>query len=183
MKCPDCQNDLQPINCKGIVIDECVKCKGKWFARDELRRAKDSTDESLRWLDFDPFGKDAEQLSVASEGKICPKCSNNMASLKYMDSKVVIDKCITCKGVWLDPGELVRVIRYLENRLGTETAKEYARDTFKQFIEIFTGHEGVVSEVKDFLAVLYLLELRIAVEHPRLAAVSQKIYQNSPFRP
>ena len=182
MQCPDCQNNLQPVNCKGIMIDECVRCKGKWFDRDELRRAKDKTDEDLRWLDFDPFGKDAEQLSVASEGGICPKCSSKTSSLRYMDSKVVIDKCLNCKGVWLSPGEFAKVIRYLENKVNTETAKGYTRDTFKQFIEIFTGSEGVISEVKDFLAVLYLLELRIVVEHPGLAKASQKIYQSTPFR-
>ena len=177
MKCPDCQNDLQPIDCKGVIIDECLKCKGKWFDSDELRRAKDCADESLRWLNFDPFSKEAEKLSVALEGKNCPKCSNKMESLKYMDSTVIIDKCLQCKGVWLDPKELMRVIRYLENRLITETAKEYATDAFKQFKEIFTGHEGIISEVKDFLAVFYLLELRIAVEHPKLADVAQKIYR------
>lgn len=177
MKCPGCQNDLQPVNCKGIVIDECLNCKGKWFDRDELRKAKDSADESLRWLDFDPFSKEAEQLSIASEEKKCPKCSNNLASLKYMDSTIVIDKCLQCKGVWLEPKELTRIIRYLEKRLSTETAKEYAADAAKQFMEIFTGHEGIVSEVKDFLAVFYLLELRIAVEHPTLANTAQKIYR------
>lgn len=182
MKCPDCQNELQTIDCKGIMIDECIKCKGKWFDRDELRRAKDRTDDNLRWLDFDPFGKDAEQLSVASEGRICPKCSKKMSSLKYADSKVIIDKCLNCKGVWLDPGEFIKVIRYLENRINSETAKEYIKDTFKQFIEIFSGPEGVISEVKDFLAVLYLLELRIAVEHPGLAEASRKIYQATPFK-
>lgn len=182
MKCPDCQNDLQSIDCKGIIIDECVRCKGKWFERDELRRVKDRTDEDLRWLDFDPFGKDAEQLSVALAGKICPKCAKKMSSLKYMDSKIVIDKCPSCEGVWLDPGELARVIRYLENKIGTETAKEYVRDTFKEFIEIFTGSEGVISEVKDFLVILYLLELRIAVENPGLAEASQKVYRATPFK-
>jgi Zn-finger nucleic acid-binding protein len=182
MKCPDCRNELKPIDCKGIQIDECVNCKGKWFDRGELRKAKDRQDEDLRWLDFDPFGKDAEQLSVASAGKVCPKCSVKMSALKYKDSQVVIDKCSSCKGVWLDPKEFYKIIRFLENKVNTETSEEYVRDTFKQFIEIFTGPEGVISEVKDFLAILYLLELRIAVENPLLASTSQKIYQNTPFK-
>lgn len=182
MNCPDCKGELQQYDCKGIMIDECIRCKGKWFDRDELRRAKDRTDDDLRWLDFDPFGKDAEQLSVASKGKVCPKCSKKMKSLKYMDSKVSIDKCPSCKGVWLDPGELAKIIRYLENKVCTETAKEYAKDTFKQFTEIFTGQEGLISEAKDFLAILYLLKLRIVVEHPIFAEALQMIYQNTPFR-
>lgn len=182
MNCPDCKSKLQQSDCKGIIIEECTQCKGKWFDRNELRKAKDSVDDALRWLDFDPFGKDAEKLSTVSKGKVCPKCSKIMQSLRYMDSKVSIDKCPSCKGVWLDPGEFVKIVRYLENKVCSESAKEYAKDTFKQFIEIFTGPEGLISEVKDFLSVLYLLELRIAVEHPNLAKASQEIYQNTPFK-
>lgn len=181
MKCPDCKGELSEVDCKGIMINECVKCKGKWFDRGELRRAKDRADEDLRWLDFDPFGDDARQLSKPSEGKICPKCSGMMLSLEYMDSKVVIDKCPNCRGIWLEPGELTKIILYLENKVNTETTKEYAKDTFKQFIQIFTGRDGIISEVKDFLAIFYLLQLRISVEHPKLAKASQKTYESVPW--
>jgi Zn-finger nucleic acid-binding protein len=181
MKCPDCGNEFKAFDLKGITVQECVKCKGKWFERDQLRLAKDRQDDALRWLDFDPFGKDAEKLSVAAEGKTCPKCVKPMAALTYRQSRIVIDKCRICEGVWLDPGELVKIIRYLEKVVLTESAKSYAKDTFKQFIEIFTGKEGIISEVKDFLAVFYLMELRIATEHPSLAAASQSISKSTPF--
>ena len=182
MKCPDCQNELKPVDCKGITIHECSRCKGKWFERTELQKVIERDDDTLGWLDFDPFGKDAEQLSVASDGRICPKCLQKMQSLKYRDSQVIIDKCPNCKGVWLDPGELAKVIKYLANKVDSETAKSYLKDSFKQFIEIFTDKKGIIPEIKDFLAVLYLLELRIAVEHPALAVTSQAIYKDVPFR-
>src|SRR5471030_422726 len=101
MKCPDCQNDLQVAKLKGVVIHECLKCKGKWFERNELMSAKNTVDDGLRWLDFDPFGKDAEELSNASDGKECPQCAKKMQSLTYMQSKIIIDKCKFCQGVWL----------------------------------------------------------------------------------
>ena len=182
MQCPDCKSDLKTIECKGIMIDECVKCHGKWFDRDELRKVKDNTDKDLRWLDFDPFGKDAEKLTVASEGRICPKCLKQMDSLKYMDSEVVIDKCNQCEGIWLEAGELMKIIKYLENRVVDQSAKAYARDTFKEFIEIFTGPENVISEAKDFLAILYFMELRIAAENPKLVDAIRNIYRGVPLR-
>lgn len=182
MKCPNCRNKLEAIDCKGIEVDECVSCKGRWFDRGELRKAKDKEDDDIRWLDFDPFGKDAAQLSVPSEGKNCPKCSKRMSSLNYRSSGVIIDKCSSCEGVWLDHREFEKIINYLEELVLTKSAKKYTADTFKQFVEIFGGPEGVVSEVKDFLAVLYLLQLRIAVENPKLAELSQKIYQYTPFK-
>ena len=101
MKCPDCNNELKVAVLKGISIHECFRCTGKWFERNELMLAKNKADDHLRWLDFDPFGKDAKELSVVSVGKQCPQCAKEMQSLTYAQSKIVIDKCQLCEGVWL----------------------------------------------------------------------------------
>ena len=182
MTCPNCKKDLILFDLKGIKIQECASCKGKWFARDQLKLAKDRQDDYLRWLDFDPFGQDAAQLSVSSQGKQCPGCARVMSSLTYSQSKIIIDKCASYEGVWLEHGELVRIIRYLENTMMNASAAELMRGTFRQFIEIFKLKNGIVPEVKDFLAVLYLLELRIAAEHPTLVKTSQGIYKYTPFK-
>lgn len=182
MICPDCQTELTVTDCKGIQIHECPACKGKWFEGNQLRLAKDRQDDLLRWLDFDPFGQDAEKLSIQADGKACPKCRQSMRSMTYRQSTIVVDKCQRCEGVWLSHGELARIIRYLERVVVTESASDYAKESFRQFVEIFRGKEGLISEVKDFLAVLYLLELRIAADHPSLARASENIYKYTPFR-
>jgi Zn-finger nucleic acid-binding protein len=182
MQCPDCQNTLKVANLKGVKVFECLECKGKWFNRHELMLVEKKADKDLRWLSFDPFGEDAKRLSVVSQGRQCPQCLKPMQSLTYLQSKVIIDKCQYCKGVWLSHGELAKIIRYLEQVIDSKSSKELAKETFKEFVKIFTGSEGVVSEVKDFLAVLYMLELRITSEHPSLARVSQDIYLDTPFK-
>jgi Zn-finger nucleic acid-binding protein len=182
MKCPDCQSELKASKLKGINIYECLKCKGKWFERNELMLAKNKADDGLRWFDFDPFGKDAHELSVASDGKICPQCVKKMQSLTYSQSKVVINKCQSCEGVWLTHGELAKIIMYLEKAINSESVKNLAHDTFKEFIKIFTLHKGLISEVKDFLAVLKILEMRIAAEHPNLAQAWANIESVSPIK-
>ena len=79
MKCPDCQTQLHQFDYKGVRIDECPKCKGRWFDRGELKTAKDRTDDDLRWLDFDPFGAEADRYAVASSKTLlCPNCSTRM---------------------------------------------------------------------------------------------------------
>ncbi|HXK37207.1 MAG TPA: zf-TFIIB domain-containing protein, partial [Candidatus Paceibacterota bacterium] len=67
MNCPECEVPLRRTDCYGVNIDECPKCLGRWFDRDELRRAKDRTDEDLRWMDFDPFARDAEESPAGAE--------------------------------------------------------------------------------------------------------------------
>lgn len=37
----------------------------------------------------------------------CPKCGSQLAEITFRD--VLIDKCISCQGVWLDAGELEQV--------------------------------------------------------------------------
>jgi Zn-finger nucleic acid-binding protein len=182
MNCPDCQGELKVSVLKGINIHECLKCKGKWFERNELIQAKNKADDGLRWIDFDPFGKDAAKLSVSSDGKQCPQCVKKMQSLTYSQSKVIIDKCTSCEGVWLSHGELAKIILYLKKTVNSETVKDLAHDTFNEFIKIFTLQKGLVSEVKDFLAVLTILKTRIAVEHPQLAQAWDSIETISPMR-
>ncbi len=181
MKCSDCQGELESTDFRGIKIDECARCKGRWFDRGELRKAKDKTDEDLRWLDFDPFSDDAGQFTVSGEGKACPGCSKIMSSLAYEKSGVIINKCLACEGVWLHHGEFEKIIRYLENLVVTESAAGYVKDSFKKFLEIATGSKKVTAEIKDFIVVLKLLEQRFGIEHPNIAAATNKIYQYLPF--
>jgi len=182
MNCPNCSKELASKDCNEIEIHQCVNCGGKWFDRGQLNNAKDNENENLGWLDFDPFGKDAEALSTQSEGKECPICSKNMSSLKYSKSNIIIDKCKSCEGVWLDSDEFGKIIKYIENIINTESAKDYSKDTFKQFIKVITGPESVGSEIKDLLALVKLLEMRVATEHPRFADSLQVIYKNIPFK-
>jgi len=182
MNCPDCQSELKIAKLKGINIHECLKCKGKWLERDQLILAKNKADEGLRWLDFDPFGKDAGKLSVSSVGRKCPQCVEPMQSLTYSQSKVVVEKCESCEGVWLSHGELAKIIRYLEKTVNSESVKDLAGATFKEFVKIFAVQKGLISEVKDFLAVLSILRIRIAVEHPKLSQVWDHIESISPIR-
>ncbi len=182
MKCPDCSSALQETDFHGVRIDECSKCRGRWFDRDQLRVAKDRTDDNLRWLDFDLFGEEAKPFEVKPSGRNCPKCMVVMTSLEYAPSQVIVDRCDQCQGVWLNHDEFERIVNHLEEVASRKTASEYAGEARKQFFEILTGPEGTMSEVRDFLAVLHLLKLRIAVEHPRIAEATSRIYAASPLK-
>jgi Zn-finger nucleic acid-binding protein len=182
VQCPDCQAQLRQTDYRGVRIDECPQCRGRWFDRDELRRAKDCTDQDLRWLDFDPFARNADTSPDTPKGRLCPRCSVAMGVIAYETSGVLIDKCAGCHGVWLDHGEFEKIVKHLEHEVSSEPAAQYRKDAEKQFAQIVTGPEGPVSELRDFFAVLNLLEMRLAVEHPTLASLVEAIYLASPFK-
>jgi Zn-finger nucleic acid-binding protein len=182
MDCPDCHVPLHPTEYKGVRVDECPSCLGRWFDRDELRRAKDHTDEDLRWLDFDPFAGDAGASPKTSKERDCPRCSVKMGAIVYEDSGVCIDKCSKCLGIWLDHGEFEKIVRYLEKEVDSETAAQYREEAKRQLGQVFSGPEGPLSELRDLFVVLHLLRMRTGVEHSRLAGAIDVIYLANPFK-
>lgn len=182
MLCPEDGSELQTTDYKGVPIDECPRCHGRWFDRDELRKAKDRTDDDLRWLDFDPFGNEADRFTMPSKGKRCPRDSTQMNTLSYERSGVVIDRCPNCQGIWLSHGAFENIVRHLGRLLSTKQAAELRTDTLSQLVEVVAGPEGVISEVRDFFAVLKMLRLRLAVEHREIAEAADRIYQLSPLK-
>jgi Zn-finger nucleic acid-binding protein len=164
MNCPECaEAKLQTVKCIGVMVDECPRCKGRWFGRDELDKARDSLDDDLRWLDFDLF-----TVGPGSEpsGKSCPRCQLPMGSVKYGQSGVSIEVCSQCRGTWLNSGEFERMVRHLERVVNTTSAAGYAKEAVQEMGEIVTGPESLGSEARDFMAVMRLLRLRVAVENP-----------------
>jgi Zn-finger nucleic acid-binding protein len=180
MNSPDCHVPLRQTDYRGVQIHECPTCLGRWFDRDELRRAKDRTDEDLRWLDFDPFTREAD--GGATSGRACPRCANPMGTVVYEDSGVLIDKCPDGHGVWLDHGEFEKIVEHLEQEVTSRTASEFRRDAVHALAQAVTGRDGAVSELRDLFTILGLLEARLGVEHPTIAAAVNAIYLGSPFK-
>ena len=71
----------------------------------------------------------------------CPVCCKPMREFEY--SQIVIEVCPTCRGVWLDHGELEKIIKYETGRTpqnGPSTAplpapRSFLED-FARFVEL-----------------------------------------------
>ncbi|MHB8671053.1 MAG: TFIIB-type zinc ribbon-containing protein [Acidimicrobiales bacterium] len=168
LDCPSCEGHLASSLYHHITVEECQRCHGIWFDKDELRKAKDNTDPDLRWLDFEVFH--GEDKFVPDEGeRRCPKCSGPMHALRYMNSGVRLDVCPADHGVWLDQGGFERIIAYLEEVVVEMDSHDYERAAVSQLRDIVTGPESRIAEVRDFLALFRLLEMRLGIEHPKVA--------------
>lgn len=180
--CPHDHIELKEKKYRGVTIFECEKCHGKWFAQDDLSLAKDATDEGLRWLDFELFAEKSGKFKSGNNSLPCPVCQKPMQSKEYAESKVVIDVCPEGHGVWLGNKEFQKIIKYLKTVLVTRPASEYSKDLTEELKEIATGPEGAVSELKDFLAVTRLYEMRLTAEHPWLESALSTYYTLTPFK-
>jgi len=187
MECPVDRTLLEQHTIHSVTIEECPHCKGLWFEEDELRKAKDAAKAEdlakpvLNWLDFDLWSKQ-DEFGLGWSSCKCPKCDKTMALISYGSTGVTVDYCVERHGVWLQKGEFESIVDALHKETLTKTVPEYISASLQEAKEIITGEEGFVSEWKDFLTVARLLQYRILVENPRLAALLSILQSKSPFR-
>lgn len=105
MKCPLCNNTLQrrDLTQEGFVtVDHCPSCRGCWLEKPELERAHSGV-----WTNLEDMG-----VTVAEtfSDYLCPQCAARLISVNPEDHpELQVDRCPSCHGVWLDPGELEKL--------------------------------------------------------------------------
>lgn len=169
MDCPNKHGELKKINFHNVEVDYCEECLGIWFDKDELRLAKDDKDEQLNWVDFDIW-RDKGKFEFSCSQKRCPVCRIIFVEVNYDDSKVKIDFCKNCNGIWLDRGEFKQIINYLKRKSDYEILHKYAKNIILEGWEIFSGPEKFREELEDFLMLLKLFNHKFVVQHPLLNA-------------
>ena len=59
---------------------------------------------------------DAKENNTKEKELLCPKC--NVKMIKKTRQGVTIDKCMGCGGIWLDKGEIFRILQKVEPKKG-----------------------------------------------------------------
>jgi len=171
--CPICKIPLSDTIFYNTEVDYCPRCYGLWFEEEELRWAKDEKDKELRWLDVDLW-KDETKFKISRGIRLCPSCRIPLYEVYYGDSRVIVDVCNLCHGIWLDRAEFKKIIDYLKEKANQEILTNYLKNLFEEFAEIFVGPEPLKEEVLDLLTILKLLNYKFAVQYPVIAkAISQ----------
>lgn len=173
-KCPICRVSLLSTILCNVEVDYCPKCFGLWFEEEELRWAKDEKDKNLRWLDIDIW-KDETKFKISYGIRICPSCRVPLYEVYYGKSGIIVDVCNLCHGIWLDRGEFVKIINWLRKKTDYEILRNYAKNLFEEFAEIFIGPETLREEILDFLAILKLLNYKFAVQHPVISKIISQL--------
>jgi len=170
MRCVSCGGELVGQEAFGLRIDHCRLCGGIWLDRGELDQLVSAEDEDVRWMDLDLWAE-AQKVTGAVSDHPCPYGHGPLATLTYGDSGVQVDVCRTCGGVWLDAGEFERIVDYLEKQAESLSLGGYIRESLHEARDLIAGGEGRAAEWKDLRAVLRMLRMRLAVEHPTVAAI------------
>jgi len=170
MICPTCKIKLSQTILHNTDIDYCEKCLGIWFDKDELRLAKDKKDEKINWLDIDLW-YDKSKFQISCCQKLCPSCRLPLYEVEYGDSKIRIDICNLCQGIWLDRGEFKKIISYLKNKANYEVLNNYTKNLVQEFWEVFIGPETLREEASDLLTILKLLNYKLTTQYPAITGI------------
>lgn len=167
MNCPVDNQKLERVLFHNVEADYCPKCLGIWFDKNELRLAKDDKDKNLNWLDVDLW-RDKLKFQISPSLKYCPVCRAGLVEVRYDKSKVKVDFCKMCQGVWLDRGEFKQIINYLKNKSDYEILHNYIKNLVLELWEVFAGPETFRSELEDFLTLLKLFNYKFIAQHPHI---------------
>lgn len=107
MNCPRCNVELLEVTPDPELDDiealHCPQCKGHWLEQEDLHRLEAVTE--VEWFEV----RHIPHRALQDEPLTCPRCApaRHLVKLKSeRDHKVVMDACTSCRGVWLDGGEL-----------------------------------------------------------------------------
>jgi Zn-finger nucleic acid-binding protein len=115
--CPHCVVWMEKVNCGDFVIDECPKCRGRWYDAGELDQALKSFARVFTETDIAAIRRAVGKPSrVTGEVKYirCPKCAELMVRKNFGGaSGIIVDKCKE-HGTWLDGGEFDKIAVFVE---------------------------------------------------------------------
>lgn len=168
--CPICKKKLSSVLFYNVEVDYCPICFGMWFDEDELRWAKDEKDRDLNWMDIDLW-EDDKKFKINYGARLCPVCRMPLYELYYGDSKIIVDVCGLCHGVWLDRLEFKKIMEYLETTASSKILHKYAKSLFSEMTEVFSGPEDFRDELLDFLTITRMFAYKFSTLHPTMSKV------------
>jgi Zn-finger nucleic acid-binding protein len=131
MQCPIDQHDLQKQDYEGVAeVDICPHCSGVWLDKGELEAIQDTVgNDYIEEMDkFPDYAGNAYEVALQKKMAdiTCPSCSATLERKEYAyTSQIMIDKCPSCHGIWLDKGELQALEIFFEkSRLDTRDLRK-----------------------------------------------------------
>jgi Zn-finger nucleic acid-binding protein len=129
--CPDCRQALVSRAAGVVGFSECPRCGGLFLGREAFQAvAKDATTRERARV-FDEIPRNATTPEPGFHYRPCPVCRKLMNRSNYGGgSGVIIDVCGP-DGVFLDRGELTRIVDFLE-RGGWDRVKKREKQRMEE---------------------------------------------------
>lgn len=118
MRCPICKGLLRAEKHDYVEFHICTACRGIWVAGEQFRAlamrvASEGQVPSSAKLTFRP--RQVLKPSADNPPRQCPVCRKPMQEFNYAcDSNIFLDRCRQCRGIWLDPNEIIDIAAHIQ---------------------------------------------------------------------
>jgi Zn-finger nucleic acid-binding protein len=128
LSCPRCSEELQALALGTTSVHECSACGGLWLSPVSMQKLVDVREAHASVVSVLAARVPTAPTAPETVRYIpCPKCKSLMNRVNFAKSSgVVIDVC-KADGVWLDRGELQRVVGFVESG-GLAIARDHERE-------------------------------------------------------
>ncbi len=110
MDCPKCDGSLGEQTFGGVSVDRCDKCHGIWFDANEVRALVAHAQARPDDVPKTKTSAVAEALDAALG--TCPRCGESLLRVESLAIESLhYDQCMSCRGAWLDAGELAQIVK------------------------------------------------------------------------
>jgi Zn-finger nucleic acid-binding protein len=163
MQCPGCQSLLRREKYQYVDFDICPDCRGIWVSGEQFHRlavlvAAEGQVESSAKLTFKPRKVLKPLPESETLARKCPQCHVAMQEFNYAyDSNVFLDRCDRCKGIWLDPNEIIDIAKHIQYNPDVDAA---ARDLIRNSESMDDDAGKLVLIIGAVLTILRLLVFR-----------------------
>jgi Zn-finger nucleic acid-binding protein len=128
LPCPRCKEPMELMRIGGTTLRSCMACGGLWLDPSSLQRLCDTREERASVVSVlaarVPTSSGVQDVVRYIP---CPSCTKLMNRLNFAHSSgVILDVCKS-HGVWLDRGELQRVLGFVDAG-GMTVARERERE-------------------------------------------------------
>lgn len=109
LKSPVSTSQLEVVEMEGILVFRDAETGGYWLRMDELEKLARKHQCQLSSVT-------TGEHSISHQGRLCPEDGAELREFEFeTHSGIKLDICPKCRGIWLDKGELDRVVAYLED--------------------------------------------------------------------
>lgn len=107
MFCPKCETvALTGATVSSVAVDRCPRCAGVWLDSGELDKLS-----TLNWVEVRPVAGGRLDPDLNRKRACCPRDQSALLRVYSARNKsLILDRCGQCGGVWLDGGELGRLL-------------------------------------------------------------------------
>jgi Zn-finger nucleic acid-binding protein len=132
-----------------VEFDICHDCRGIWVSGEQFHKlavlvATEGQVPSSAKLTFEP--RKVLKPGPDNPVRVCPQCTLAMHRFNYAyDSNIFLDRCEQCKGIWLDPNEIIDIAAHIQynpdvDAVGRAMIKEkYADEDEAKWLYILAG--------------------------------------------